>query len=66
MEVEMDALHQNATWELVPLSPGKQAVGRKWVYSVKLNRDGGLDLLKARLVAKGYTHTYKIDSFFFF
>lgn len=49
MEVEMDALHQDATWELVPLSPSKQAVGRKWVYSVKLNPDGGLDLLKARL-----------------
>jgi hypothetical protein len=57
----MDALHQNATWKLVPLSPGKQAVGCKWVYSVKLNPNDSLDWLKVSLVGKGYTHTYGID-----
>jgi hypothetical protein len=55
MEVEMDALHQNATWELVPLPPGKEIVGCKWVYPMKFNPNGSLDWFKAHLVAKGYT-----------
>jgi hypothetical protein len=55
MEVEMDALHQNATWELAPLPPGKEIVGCKWVYSVKFNPNRSLDWLRACLVAKDYT-----------
>jgi len=55
MEVEMDALHQNATWELAPLPPGKEIVVCKWVYSVKFNPNRSLDWLRACLVAKDYT-----------
>jgi hypothetical protein len=54
-------LHQNGTWELVSLPPGKQIVGYKWVYIAKFNPDGSIDRLKASLVAKGYTETYGID-----
>jgi len=61
MELEMSALHQNGTWELVPLPPHKKTVGCKWVFTVKFNPDGSVDRLKARLVAKGYTQTYGID-----
>lgn len=61
MELEMAALHQNGTWDLVPLPPDKQTVGCKWVYTVKFHPDGSIDRLKARLVAKGYTQTYGID-----
>jgi hypothetical protein len=61
MELEMKALHQNGTWELVPLPPSKKTVGYKWVYTVKFNPDGSVEWLKARLVAKGYTQTYGID-----
>ena len=60
MELEMKALHQNGTWELVPLPPSKKTVGCKWVYTVKFNPDGSIERLKARLVAKGYTQTYGI------
>jgi hypothetical protein len=61
MELEMRALHQNGTWELVPLPPHKKTVGCKWVFTVKFNPDGSVERLKARLVAKGYTQTYGID-----
>jgi hypothetical protein len=61
MELEMKALHQNGTWELVPLPPSKKTVGCKWVYTVKFNPDGSVERLKACLVAKGYTQTYGID-----
>ncbi|XP_042946560.1 uncharacterized protein LOC122279793 isoform X3 [Carya illinoinensis] len=61
MESEMDALHHNRTWDLVPLPPSKQPVGCKWVYTIKFHPNGSVERLKARLVAKGYTQTYGID-----
>ncbi|KAF2294147.1 hypothetical protein GH714_007901 [Hevea brasiliensis] len=38
MQEEMEALHGNKTWELVPLPQGRKAIGNKWVYKIK--RDG--------------------------
>lgn len=61
MEIEMAALHQNGTWDLVCLPFGKQVVGYKRVYTVKFNPDGSVEHLKAQLVAKGNTQTYCID-----
>jgi hypothetical protein len=37
---EMSALDDNGTWNLVKLPPGKQAIGCKWVFMVKVNPDG--------------------------
>ncbi|CAL2264641.1 unnamed protein product [Prunus armeniaca] len=50
MNVEMETLNKNATWELVPLLKGK-----------KYKADGFIDRYKVRLVAKGYTQTYGMD-----
>ncbi|RVW66512.1 Retrovirus-related Pol polyprotein from transposon RE1 [Vitis vinifera] len=61
MNVEMEALEKNKTWELVKLPTGKKPVGCKWVYTVKYKADGSIERYKARLVAKGYTQTYGID-----
>ena len=61
MEDEMDALHHNGTWDLVPLPPGKRTVGCRWVYTIKFHPDGSMERLKARLVAKGFTQTYGVD-----
>ncbi|KAM7465888.1 hypothetical protein LguiB_013450 [Lonicera macranthoides] len=57
----MDALDTNGTWDLVTLPAGKQAIGCKWVFTVKINPDGSVARLKARLVAKGYAQTYGVD-----
>jgi hypothetical protein len=43
MELEIEALHQNGTWEVVPLPLGKRMVGCQWVYIVKFNLDGSVD-----------------------
>ena len=51
---EMQALDDNATWELVPLPIGKKAIGCHRVFAVKFNPDGSVARLKARLIAKGY------------
>ena len=40
---------------LVTLLAGKSPVGCRWIYTVKIGPNGGVDRLKARLVAKGYT-----------
>jgi hypothetical protein len=58
---ELEALKKNKTWELVPLPPGKKAVGCKWVFTVKQSPEGRVERYKARLVAKGYSQTYGID-----
>ena len=49
---EIRALENNGTWEVVPLPPGKKTVGCRWVYTIKVGPNGGVDRLKARLVAK--------------
>ena len=58
---EMTTLHDNGTWEMVPLLSGKSVVVCRWVFTVKYLSDGTVERYKVRLVAKGYTQTYGID-----
>ena len=57
----MHALKINHTRNLVSLPIGKQAIGYKWVFTIKMNPNGSVARLKARLVAKGYAQTYGLD-----
>jgi len=61
MHEEMEALHENKTWDLVKLPKGKKVVDCKWVFTIKHKADGSMERYKARLVAKGFTQTYGID-----
>ncbi|KAK4388552.1 Retrovirus-related Pol polyprotein from transposon RE2 [Sesamum angolense] len=54
MNKELEALKANDTWILTSLPPGKQTIGSRWVFKLKLNPDGSVERYKARLVAKGY------------
>ena len=47
MQSEIKALEDNQTWELVDLPRNKKAIGRRWVYKVKYNSDGGVERFKA-------------------
>ena len=58
---EMQSLHENKTWTLVDLPPGRKAIGSKWVFKIKRNADGSVERYKARLVAKGYDQKEGID-----
>ena len=53
MNEEMQAMRKNKTWELIPTSPRKKAIGCVWIYKVKYNVDGSVNRYKERLIAKG-------------
>ena len=61
MEVELDSIERNHTWELVPRPPHRQVIGLKWIFKTKYHADGTLDKHKARLVAKGYSQVEGVD-----
>ena len=51
MDEEFATLQRQGTWSLVPPSPTQNVVSCKWVFKLKLNRDGSISRYKARLVA---------------
>lgn len=58
---EINALHNNKTWILVPKHAGMNLVGSKWVFKTKLSANGAIDRYKARLVARGFPQHEGID-----
>jgi hypothetical protein len=58
---EMASLESNDTWELVSLPPGCKAIGTKWEYKIKIDREGTPDRYKSRLVALGYRQKQGVD-----
>lgn len=61
MDVEIESITKNSTWELCQLPSGKQVVGLKQIYKSKFNTQGQIVKQKARLVAKGYSQQYGVD-----
>lgn len=61
MVEELDALHRNQTWTLVPATDKQNIVGCKWVYKAKYNSDGSFQRYKAHLVAKGFHQCAGLD-----
>nr|GFA73257.1 putative ribonuclease H-like domain-containing protein [Tanacetum cinerariifolium]GFA91440.1 putative ribonuclease H-like domain-containing protein [Tanacetum cinerariifolium] len=61
MDVEMDALMRNGTWDKCILPHWKKHVGCRWIFTIRYKPDGTVERYKSRLVAKGYIQTYGID-----
>jgi len=61
MQEEIEALHKNNTWDLVPLPQGRKAIGNKWVYKIKRDGNDQVGRYRARLVVKGYAQKEGID-----
>ncbi|KAL6310748.1 hypothetical protein AAG906_019097 [Vitis piasezkii] len=57
MDLEMEAIKNNGTWELKELPKEAKKVGVKWIYKTKFNENGEVDKYKARLVVKGILST---------
>lgn len=63
MEEEYNALIQNGTQELVPWSSNMNLITTKWIFWVKCNMDGSMNLFKERLVACSFQQTTGVDYF---
>ena len=61
MNVELEKIEKNNTWELVPRPHDKNIIGTKWIFKNKLNENGEVIIKKARLVCKGYAQQEGID-----
>jgi histone deacetylase 1/2 len=61
MDLEVEALHKNKTWHLVPPQKGRNVIDCKWVYKMKRKSNGNIERYKAWLVAKGFKQIYGID-----
>lgn len=61
---ELDSLHENNTWTLIPkeeMQAGHRALGGKWVYKMKRDVEGKISRFKACWVFKGYLQQFGID-----
>ena len=55
MNKEMKGLKESGTFkELKGLPEGEKAIGSRWVFSHKSDKDGKITKTKARLVSKGF------------
>jgi hypothetical protein len=61
MQLEMDAVEKNRTWELVDLPRGHSAITLKWVFKLKMDEVGAIVKHKVRLVARGFAQREGID-----
>ncbi|GAU31303.1 hypothetical protein TSUD_315120 [Trifolium subterraneum] len=61
IDVEIEAIEANNTWELTDLPNEAKSIRVKWVYKTKYNENGQADKYKARFVVKGYSQKYGID-----
>ena len=60
--VELDAIKRNQVMVEVPRVPvGHKAIGTKWVFKIKHNKDGTVDKYKARLVCQGFRQRQGLD-----
>src|SRR5258706_10432141 len=61
IQQELDALHSNNTWSVVPIPVGQNVVGSKWVFKLKHDADGNINRHKALLVAQRYSQQHGFD-----
>ena len=63
IDKEMDSLLSHEVGHLTTLPNGKKAIGSKWVFAIKRDKDNKIIKWKARLVVQGFSQTYGVDYF---
>ena len=66
MQEEFNSLHENETWELVPLPPKRKLMQCKWVYRTKVSDDRYDIKYNAILFSKGFSQFQGVDYIYTF
>jgi hypothetical protein len=61
MDLEIEAIKRNRTWEMIDLPERMKKIIVKWVFKTKFNENGEVDKCKDWLVAKEYARQREID-----
>jgi hypothetical protein len=61
MQLELESIESNRTWELVDPPAGHRPISLKWVFKLKKDEKGAVIKHKARLVARGFVQQEGID-----
>ena len=61
MNEEIEALHKNGMWDLVPKPKDAEIITCKWVYKLKKKAYGSIHRYKVCLVARGFSQQYGLD-----
>ncbi|RVX17651.1 Retrovirus-related Pol polyprotein from transposon TNT 1-94 [Vitis vinifera] len=63
MDLEIEAIERNETWELTDLPEGVKKIGVKWVFKTKLNENGKWDTIRMviALAARNGWSVYQLD-----
>jgi hypothetical protein len=62
IQVELEAIKRNQVMVEVPRVPTThKAIGAKWIFKIKYNKDGSVDKYKARLVCQGFRQREGLD-----
>ena len=61
MKEELESLHENEVWEVVPKPTHRKIIDGKWVFKVKGNAQGQIERYKARYVARGFSQVQGLD-----
>jgi hypothetical protein len=61
IQVEIQYLKVNKTWELIIHPKGKISLPSIWVFEIKTKLDGSIDKFKARLIARGFSQIQSVD-----
>ena len=61
MDLEIESIEKNKTWELVDLPKDKDVISFKWIYETKQDDDGNVQKHKERMVTRGFTQQSNTD-----
>ena len=61
MNIELQALEDNCTWDITNVPTGRRHIGCKWLFKILFKADDSVERHKARLVVLGNSQKYGVD-----
>ena len=61
MDLEIECIEKDHTWEVVDLLEDKDVISVKWIYETKQDDDGNVQKQKERMIIRGFTQQLDIE-----